>query len=362
MLPPPRQQPSRAMQQCYQTCIYAVRLVDLSYHIAKAALEMVKPTAEAPPRVFIACDRCKSRKRRCDGDTPRCSNCATHNAECTDKKPETETQESEIDAPTCTTTEDQTLICTNPGFVANTAAAGPSSIDNTISLMDFSSMHATTSSNTSNSSRLPPLIFPHFLLAKTFPLEVQLFKSQAESAASGGGFSPLPPLHIARSLVENSFSDIIPEPRFISLESFMRHLEAQYAHCLCGPAGNPARWAVVNGVFALALRFKTAAGSEAYISPITMAFYRNAALVVDPTVLHELTLLSAQALLVLAVFARGVPDLEAYTMLVTNAASKLELLPRPWFWNYPRWHAPEKEEFEKAYLFANQLNCRGALP
>lgn len=43
-------------------------------------MELVAPTE--PPRILIACICCKTRKRRCDGGIPRCTNCITRGFEC----------------------------------------------------------------------------------------------------------------------------------------------------------------------------------------------------------------------------------------------------------------------------------------
>ncbi|KAI1752929.1 hypothetical protein F4782DRAFT_106578 [Xylaria castorea] len=309
-------------------------------------MEMVKPTTETPSKVFIACAFCKARKRKCDGKTPRCTNCVVRNAECSytavrrtrgpgkrDKR--TENQESEINAP-CVT--NQTLDDAN---LTITGAA------------DLHSMNETSSNL---NIKKPLTIFPQFLLSKTLATDIRAFKIEIKDATSTGKYSPLMPLHISRRLVENSFTDIIPEPQFISLENFMKLLEAQYADNTTGPGEDAARWAVVNGVIALAGRFKTAAGSEAEMSPITLSFYRNASLVIHQLILHKPSLLSIQALLSMAVFARGIPDMEAFIMLAKNAFNQLEILQRTWSMGNSLFFMSGKEELAQVYRFASQLS------
>ncbi|KAI0442073.1 hypothetical protein F4803DRAFT_520812 [Xylaria telfairii] len=313
-------------------------------------MEAVKPSMETPSRIFIACARCKARKRKCDGTTPKCSNCVVHNAECNyaavrrtrglgkrDKK--TVIQESKKSAP-CDT--NQALYGAN---LAVTGGTHPCSAK-TASSADLPLIHL-------NGTRALT-IFPQFLLSKTFAQDIRAFKTEINDATFTGGYSPLMPLHISKRLVENSFAGIIPNPQFISLETFLELLEAQHADSTTGPGEDAARWAVVNGVIAIAGRFKTAAGSEAEMSPITLGFYRNASLVIHQLILQKPSLLSVQALLSMAVFARGTPDKEAFIMLASNALNQLEILLRTR-------SLSAEGEFAQVYRFASQLSeeaCR----
>ncbi|SPQ25329.1 abfcf91c-1710-4f47-9765-0d85f47955c8 [Thermothielavioides terrestris] len=116
------------------------------------------------------------------------------------------------------------------------------------------------------------------------------------------------------------------EHQLLDLATFVPLLDAQLAASPAEPAGNPARWALVNAVIALALRAKMAPGAEAELSIYQRAFFRNATTVMSELILQEPCLLSAQALLVMAMFARATSDTRAFAMLVTNALRQLELL------------------------------------
>ncbi|KAI8952770.1 hypothetical protein F4801DRAFT_539287 [Xylaria longipes] len=201
----------------------------------------------------------------------------------------------------------------------------------------------------------PLTIFPQFLLSKTFGQDIRAFSTEVKEATSTGGYSPLMPLHVSKRLVENSFTDIIPEPRFISLKTFTELLEAQHADSITGPGEDVARWAVINGIVALAGRFKTAAGSEADMSPIVLSFYRNASLVIHQLILHKPSLLSVQALLTMAIFARGTPDMDAFIMLTSNAFNQLEILQRTWSLESSLLPPSGEENFAQVYRFASQL-------
>ncbi len=115
--------------------------------------------------------------------------------------------------------------------------------------------------------------------------------------------------------------------RLLDFPSFMTFHDAQHAASVVEPAGDPARWAVVNAIIALAVRAKMAPGSETELSDIPQALYQNA-LTVTPELIYinSPSLLSVTALLAMAMFARGIPGTQAFVMLITNASRQLELL------------------------------------
>ncbi|PVH76355.1 hypothetical protein DL98DRAFT_393911, partial [Cadophora sp. DSE1049] len=171
-----------------------------------------------------------------------------------------------------------------------------------------------------------PNIFPEFLLPGTFDINLKAFKKTISQAIVARKYTPLMPIHVSRRLMENSFSEIFAEHQFIDFSTFMRLLETQYASSSRDPSKCPARWAVVNAILALGVRFKTAAGSEAAMGDVVKGFYNNGIAVLPELMLREPSLLAVQALLAMAMFARGVPDLQAFVMLVTNASRLLQLL------------------------------------
>ncbi|KAI0526548.1 hypothetical protein F5B22DRAFT_641694 [Xylaria bambusicola] len=251
-------------------------------------------------KTFIACSRCKIRKKKCDGGSPKCSNCATHNAECiyatvrrtrgTGKKFRESNDDlnlENVDSKRRPEGEEQAQLVT-PGPL-------PVPISNT-----ESSFFRLPPDRPDSTSRLP--IVPDFLLPDNF-----------------------------RKNLASSFAEITDEHQFISLESFMQLFEEQYAASTDEPAGGDARWALMNVVVAMALRSKTAVGGESSISPLIQSFHLNAAMVAQRVIYQDPNLLSVQALLAMAVFSCGIPDPQAFGMLVTNALYQLEILGRKQF-------------------------------
>jgi hypothetical protein len=182
------------------------------------------------------------------------------------------------------------------------------------------------SSQTQVSLRSAVPVFPDFLLPGSFQENLRTFREITTKAVAAGGFAPLMPLHITKRLIGNSFADMMEVNKLLDLSDFMTLLDDQYASSSLGPADNPARWAVVNAITALATRAKTAPGSETELHDITHGFYRNATRVIPELILQDPSLLSVQALLSLAIFARCIPDVQASVMLTTNASRQLEFL------------------------------------
>jgi hypothetical protein len=113
------------------------------------------------------------------------------------------------------------------------------------------SMQSTPSPNSSQTqvnirNRIP--IFPDFLLPGAFDENLRIYKAMAVEGIAARNFKPLMPLCIARRPVENSFAEIMEGHQLIPLSHFMTHFDAQYAASSLDPAGNPARWAVVNTI------------------------------------------------------------------------------------------------------------------
>lgn len=102
-------------------------------------------------------------------------------------------------------------------------------------------------------------------------------------------------------------------------------LEAQYAASICDHTGDPARWAIVNAILALALKFKTAYGSEKALESFPHSFYQNALAVIPGLILRRPNLLAVQVLQAMAVYAQRIRDHQAFSVLASNASHILKL-------------------------------------
>ncbi|KAI0023699.1 hypothetical protein F4780DRAFT_62259 [Xylariomycetidae sp. FL0641] len=265
--------------------------------------------ASKPSRIFIACLRCKSRKRRCDGATPSCSNCAGHNAEC------------------LYATVRKTRGPGKKNVGRNDDRETPSAAETNFSMGSWSTdVEGYHHPSLQLQSRMP--IVADFLMPGQYSNNLATIKANVESAAASREFACLLPRNIVTTLVQGCFENCMANHQLMTEADFLQHADAQYAASIKDPSGNPARWALVNSILALLTRFKTAPGSEADIFPIVHSFYENATVVMPQLLLQEPSLSSVQALLAMAIFARDTPDTQSFIMLATNASRLLELLNR----------------------------------
>ncbi|KPM36225.1 hypothetical protein AK830_g10351 [Neonectria ditissima] len=279
--------------------------------------------AEAPAkraRVSIACMRCKTRKNRCDGGKPKCANCIANDAECIYSAVRKMRGQGK--------SKKQAANSGGPSLQVR-GPAGSASLELSILHHDSSPAQTRTSVDRSlmqENIKNGSAVFPEFLLPNVYGKNLTELRTSIGGEGFGDKITPLLPLAVSRRLIQNSFTDVMAEHQLLDLRSFVALLNAQYAVSSVDPGGNPARWALVNAVIALALRVKTAPGSEAELSDIPRAYYRNATTVIPDLILHDSSLLSIQALLAMAMFAQGTSDTQAFVTLSTNASRQLELL------------------------------------
>jgi len=222
------------------------------------------------------------------------------------------------------------------------------------------------SSQVTINNRFP--MFPEFLLPGAFEETMNKYKTAIAEGIAARNYTPLLPLHISRRLIENSFAEIMAEIQFMSLAHFVAHLEEHFADNSHDPSGNYSRWALVNAMMALAIQSKTAPGSQAIVD-ITHRIYENATKVLPELRLQEPHLLSIQAFLAMACFAREVGNVSAFVMLATSASRQLELLTVSWPSKDRVIVSEEVEQFEQAYKAASVfetcvralLNTNGAM-
>ncbi|OIW33435.1 hypothetical protein CONLIGDRAFT_677223 [Coniochaeta ligniaria NRRL 30616] len=269
----------------------------------------LRPPKSAPARILIACVRCKGRKIRCDGQTPSCANCVAGGAECAyapgrryrgpaKKKTDTEKQ-------------------VNQGHESSSSRSleDPTAADAFLLQIPI---HLRP--------RTQRFRFLDYLLVYGKHLETWRTKADANDPSRTRTFAPLMPRDVAVSLMEHCFAETMVEYQVLEQTEFMKLLEAQYAVSSTEPAAGFARWAIVNTITALAIRVKTAPGSETDFSHIADTLYRNATIVLPELILQDPCELSIQALLTMAMFAGGIPDAKACMMLASNASRHMDLV------------------------------------
>jgi hypothetical protein len=182
---------------------------------------------------------------------------------------------------------------------------------------------------------------------------LEKLKRRIGDRPTGHRLTPLLPIPISKRLTANAFDDVMKEHRILDKAKFLTLLEEQYATSLSDHGGGPARWALVNAVLALELRFKTAAGSEETLESFPRSFYQNAVAVLAELILQPPSLLAVQALQAMAVYAQQIPDPHAFAILSANSLHLSELLGTS---RLSPEQAVDGEQYEKAKAVAQALN------
>lgn len=189
------------------------------------------------------------------------------------------------------------------------------------------SLHLETSEELIDLEDLLQQSFPVFLYPENGMLALQeLKRAVTQERKSPEGFVPLISQDLIRNLFDVTYDEITAVYPMFDLPTIHTLIAEQHAVSSTGPAGNPARWVIVNTWIALGVRFKMTPGSEAELECVIKAYYRNAVLVLPELILQPANKESILALLFMAVYAEGAMDHRSYVMLVTNAVRQIEFL------------------------------------
>jgi len=170
-------------------------------------------------------------------------------------------------------------------------------------------------------------IYPVFLHPENNIRSLQdLKRAVQEDQKSPERFVSLVSQDMFRYVLENTCDEIIGVCPIFDLPTLNKLNAEQQAVSSTHPAGNPARWAILSTWIAIAMRFRTALGSEDEFNHVIKSYFHNAVLVLPDLILQPANIETIQALLFMAVFADGMGDHRSFVMLVTNATRQIELL------------------------------------
>ena len=170
--------------------------------------------------------------------------------------------------------------------------------------------------------RFPASIYPKNNLLALKDLK----RAVKEEQKSPEGFVPLISQDQLQHMFKITYDEITAVYPMFDLPTLNRFNTEQHAVSSTDPAGNPARWAIINTWIAMGVRFKKALGPEDEMDCVMKAYYRNAVLVLADLILQPANKETIQALLFMAVYAEGSMDHRSYVMLVTNAVRQIEFL------------------------------------
>ncbi|KAM3516614.1 hypothetical protein NHJ13051_009743 [Beauveria bassiana] len=139
-------------------------------------------------------------------------------------------------------------------------------------------------------------------------------------------FTPLPPKTHTVTLMASALRDLSELWPLFDGNWVLRVLDEQYA---AGPADchdNPARWATINAIFAIALQWKTADSALNEMFSMSWAHFKNAFSIFPELVTRAPDLETCRAILIMAIFMLGTADVRTAHSLLTSAIHSSQVI------------------------------------
>ncbi|KAK3326679.1 hypothetical protein B0H66DRAFT_167527 [Apodospora peruviana] len=281
-------------------------------------------------RASTACLPCRSRKRRCDGQKPTCSNCISVQSAChyprVQKRRGPGKSKQRI-----TVLENRLLILESQLRGGNSAVVQPEHSSRS-GLADPQPLGSSGKAPESpmaptrtgiRASQTAAELLPRHPLFRQVPDRIAEFKARLASD-SAGSFrmmvaSPVVPGYAELLLVEHSLQEICKEfPLFDTLE-FLGRVRNQGAVTSIQACGGASRWACLNSAIALSVHVKTANGAFEELAPFAWAYFKNAYAVFPELMLQGNDSETVKALVFMALFARNSADARTTSLLLSTA-------------------------------------------
>ncbi|KAL6791108.1 hypothetical protein J3E68DRAFT_438864 [Trichoderma sp. SZMC 28012] len=326
-------------------------------------------------KVYIACDWCKSRKKKYMGEIPKCGLCLAQGAEC-HYAPErkfrgaaknssfgkwreqitnaSELYSQDLRSPTLLPIDNVPLLFNETynfsgNYNQSTSEVLPIALHKKPENHNQTwALTTPTGDNTDSSGQLDlqksPLVslisnrfvskLPSFLSPSNYGQQLQSIQKQVQLAQAEDRPTPLFASHISVRLIKNSFSDIYSSEKVIiplsQLVELFLDVEggASSDHVSRDPDAK-AKWAILNASVALAIKAKMAPGdhSASAIGGIAFAYHQNALRVLEDLLLAPPSVWCVRALLMIATAASQLePGITSTLVLATNAIKMLQIL------------------------------------
>ncbi|KAF2015916.1 hypothetical protein BU24DRAFT_187833 [Aaosphaeria arxii CBS 175.79] len=290
-------------------------------------------------RIINACQRCKSRKIRCDGATPICGKCSSQNVECVygerrwRGKGRTQTHVKELQQRleqmehslrSSGITHDNSQTPVEPSVEMDdeiyTGHYGQESTEPSLPPAETSS-----SIETSNGEKFVPL--PEFLSHNMAEIKAAGNMALKETGKTPKQFVEMMPKENAIVLVYSYLeqTNAVEFPLFHRAALWYR-VQHQFAQ---SPEGHdPAWWATFNTILATTLQLKAINNPRDFdsVSRYAWGFFKNAWSVYGEIIAGEPSLLSVLALLIMARFLEGSTDLRTMSMVMSAAVRMVTAL------------------------------------
>jgi hypothetical protein len=132
-------------------------------------------------------------------------------------------------------------------------------------------------------------------------------------------FTPLPPKTYTMSFMANVLRDLSELWPLFDADWVFRILDEQYAAGLANCHNNPARWATINAMLAVAVQWKAADSALNEMFPMSWTYFKNAFSIFPELVTRAPDLETCRATLIMAIFMHGTADVRTAHSLLTSA-------------------------------------------
>ncbi|KAF5523250.1 Fusaridione A cluster transcription factor fsdR [Colletotrichum aenigma] len=316
--------------------------------------------AEEPPkkRIYSACLHCQSRKRRCDGGEPTCGLCTRLGLRCVytqrrrrgpgkKNKPAVDA-EAKVRAIETSLERMAQLHVTDGG--ASSSGPGRTQLPSEATLPPVTASLDDTAKDAdrpahddlANSSRDP---LPASSLPSRFPPLRDLFsgpqllstmraiRSDVESRMDHSpfkrrAFTSFPPPEYLLDLEQAVIEDIQLFCPTITRKHFLELAEQQYTGGTREKTAidDPARWAIINALFATAVQWRTANDSFEDMSPMSWGYFKNAFSVFPELLISGGGVSTVEAMLTMATFLLGTTDARTTLQVASSAARTAQMM------------------------------------
>ncbi|KAH7121677.1 fungal-specific transcription factor domain-containing protein [Dactylonectria macrodidyma] len=311
------------------------------------------PRRRIRDRTSQACNRCRATKIRCDNQAPACSPCRAKKLECI-RDPRGQSANSSKRALTLEQRLKEMeaslqVLPTQPGLAKSAAEnqsksspAGINSMPKTSSDVaieksvssEYNHQHIASANPRVSDLKIPCRDQPTrpTLMDSTEVPVLRLTKDKVverrntirDSVSPKRLYMPMFPKAEVILLAEMFFEEInTPLPLF-HVASFMALCQGELP--VDGCSENPAWWACLNAVVAMAIQLKTMNDAFRTVSDFSWSLFKNAFAVYPELMENEPTILSVQALLSMAMFLSGTTDTKTMSLLLLSAVEMIRAL------------------------------------
>ncbi|KAK1982815.1 fungal-specific transcription factor domain-containing protein [Colletotrichum cereale] len=204
---------------------------------------------------------------------------------------------------------------------------------------------------------LPEDTLPHTaFLARISNVRSQLEAEMDPRPFKRQSFARLPPKEYLLDMEQTVIEEVQLFCPSMTSSHLSRLIDAQYAAGPDNNDDNPARFAIVNVLFATAMRWRLANDSFEQMSVSSWCYFKNAYAIFPELIVRGYDVLACEALLAMATFSLGTADVRTTSQLASAAARTLQILGLDKRETYVNLDAVERERRKRVFWAAHILN------